>query len=187
MPPEHRTTWSPVHPHDTSDDKKTLGCWRHLPFYNDWKLYIRYKCILMVYYVRLKTKDELQEDQTCYLQFVLLDTNVIHLCPIWVTYHHHHWFDILYFDHDVCTEDSPLMKAMCACDWIRWLIFRLDSITKSFIATRARVRHIPCLRFGVRTLDDSFRTTYLGKTYIDVNRSDRGRNNTREVFIAKRL
>ena len=35
---------SPVHPHDTSDDKKTLGRWTHLPFYNDWKLYIRYKC-----------------------------------------------------------------------------------------------------------------------------------------------
>jgi hypothetical protein len=35
---------SPVHLHDTSDDKKTIGCWTHLPFYDDWKLCICYKC-----------------------------------------------------------------------------------------------------------------------------------------------
>ncbi len=91
------------------------------------------------------------------------------------------------FDCDICIKDSLSLKAMCVCDWIRLLILRLDSITKSLVATRARVRHIPYLRFGVRTLDDSFRTTYLSQTYIDLNSEDRNRNIASEVFMTKRL
>jgi hypothetical protein len=45
---------TPVHPDDTSDNKTTLGRWPHLPFYNDWKLYVRWKC---KHFLRMNQKD----------------------------------------------------------------------------------------------------------------------------------
>ena len=68
--------------------------WRPRMIYNKIKLVICYLCYLI---------------QTLYI-CVLSELHII------IT------IDLIYhiFDHDICIEDSPLMEAMCVCDWIRF-------------------------------------------------------------------